>query len=229
MKFPCLRCGAPVTVAASLDVGPGQPQAVQCPQCQAVYGVAVDVETQKPRVSLGQPRPQSPFAGLAAGQMVQFPGDGLAGLLGMAPRGGQHTTTRELVEVELAEGQRLAIGHDAEGDTFVRLEASEAANGEWRGVCPRCLLHVAGAFMRSALRAQEAKKLHAELRGVPLKCVHVVQPGESLREIARQHYGVPEKEADLYYANRDVLRPGEPPMPGDPLRVPAQSTQGDGT
>jgi nucleoid-associated protein YgaU len=50
---------------------------------------------------------------------------------------------------------------------------------------------------------------------------HTVQPGESLAELARRHYGDATQLPVLMAANAPMLPPGEPP-PGWVLRIPPQ-------
>lgn len=54
----------------------------------------------------------------------------------------------------------------------------------------------------------------------PAPRVHVVQPGDTLEQIARKYYGNPARWQKIYFANNALLSGGRPLKPGMELEIP---------
>jgi nucleoid-associated protein YgaU len=54
---------------------------------------------------------------------------------------------------------------------------------------------------------------------------HVVAAGETLAQLAQRYYGDGDKSADIYQANRDVLKAPEPLTPGTVLFIPRKEEE----
>jgi len=236
VEFPCEQCTKTVQVEVPDDMPRGGGAIVphRC-ECGASYLLDVvrptDGDPGLRSVRRNEGGAGNPLAAILSGMgAVAIPlsiGAGAAG--GRPPEQEQHGRYHELIEVEIGRQHKVAVGHNHQGQTWIRFDG-----GQWEPVCSSCLLMASSALTRAVLRAEAAGKLEAELSRVPLLARHRVQPGETLASIAQQHYGVRELEADLYYANRDILQAGDPPLPGDELRIPrreaaATTAPADGT
>jgi nucleoid-associated protein YgaU len=240
IDFPCLACGAPVRLDVPDQMGPGFARrgGVSCPACGTTHGVEIARPADGPpvfRQATVQPRAEAAAASGEQQSQVATAKSLIGGMLAQVAsqmRAGQHghDPIRRVLALKLSEHLLLEVRPTSEGGVLEVRVVDESEDGyasDWEPSCSGCLGKIGSALQRAHWRARSGVQEAQRLAGVPLRAVHEVEVGDTLATIAAQHYGLAELAGEVFEANRDVFLPGEPPLPGDILRIPARPAAAD--